>query len=35
MDEIEDAPLPQELTLKTAATLIACGLDPAKSKIFV
>ena len=27
--------LPQELTLKTAATLIACGIDPAKSTLFV
>ncbi len=26
---------PQELTLKTAATLIACGIDPAKSTLFV
>lgn len=27
--------LPQELTLKTAATLIACGINPAKSTLFV
>ena len=26
---------PQELTLKTAATLIACGIDPLKSTLFV
>ena len=26
---------PQELTLKTAATLIACGVDPLKSTLFV
>ena len=27
--------LPQELTLKTAATLLACGINPAKSTLFV
>ena len=27
--------LPQELTLKTAATLIACGINPDKSTLFV
>ena len=27
--------LPQELTLKTAATLIACGINPEKSTLFV
>ena len=27
--------LPQELTLKTAATLLACGIDPKKSTLFV
>lgn len=26
---------PEELTLKTAATLLACGIDPAKSTLFV
>jgi tryptophanyl-tRNA synthetase len=26
---------PQELTLKTAATLLACGIDPVKSTLFV
>jgi tryptophanyl-tRNA synthetase len=26
---------PDELTLKTAATLIACGIDPRKSTLFV
>jgi len=26
---------PQELTLKTAATLLACGIDPKKSTLFV
>lgn len=26
---------PEELTLKTAATLIACGIDPLKSTLFV
>ena len=26
---------PQELTLKTAATLLACGIDPLKSTLFV
>lgn len=26
---------PAELTLKTAATLLACGIDPAKSIVFV
>ena len=27
--------LPEELTLKTAATLLACGIDPRKSTLFV
>ena len=27
--------LPEELTLKTAATLIACGINPDKSTLFV
>ena len=27
--------LPQELTLKTTATLIACGIDPKRSTLFV
>ena len=27
--------LPEELTLKTAATLLACGIDPDKSTLFV
>ena len=26
---------PEELSLKTAATLLACGIDPAKSTLFV
>ena len=26
---------PEELTLKTAATLLACGIDPEKSTLFV
>ena len=26
---------PEELTLKTVATLIACGINPNKSKLFV
>jgi tryptophanyl-tRNA synthetase len=26
---------PEELTLKTAATLLACGIDPNKSTLFV
>ena len=27
--------MPQELTLKTTATLLACGIDPEKSTLFV
>lgn len=27
--------LPEELTLKTAATLLACGINPDKSTLFV
>jgi tryptophanyl-tRNA synthetase len=26
---------PEELTLKTAATLLACGIDPKQSTLFV
>jgi tryptophanyl-tRNA synthetase len=33
--EIPKEDQPDELTLKTAATLIACGIDPLKSTLFV
>jgi hypothetical protein len=37
---IKNSPLnreerPEELTLKTAATLLACGIDPKQSTLFV
>ena len=35
LEALRDSPLPQELSLKTAATLIACGIDPKKSTLFV
>jgi tryptophanyl-tRNA synthetase len=35
LDKLMQDPLPQELTLKTAATLLACGIDPKKSTLFV
>ena len=34
-DTVNRGGTPQELTLKTLATLIACGLDPLKSTVFV
>ena len=34
-DTIDKDGTPQELTLKTAATLLACGIDPSKSTLFV
>lgn len=34
-DSVNQGGTPQELTLKTAATLIACGINPLKSTLFV
>ncbi|CDW71471.1 tryptophanyl-trna synthetase [Stylonychia lemnae] len=34
-EQEQKADSPQELTLKTAATLLACGIDPKKSTLFV
>ena len=34
-DSVNANGTPQELTLKTVATLIACGIDPLKSNLFV
>lgn len=34
-DTVNKDGTPQELSLKTAATLIACGIDPLKSTLFV
>ncbi len=35
LEKLRTEQLPQELTLKTAATLLACGIDPQKSTLFV
>jgi tryptophanyl-tRNA synthetase len=35
LEKFRSEQLPQELTLKTAATLLACGIDPKKSTLFV
>lgn len=35
LERLRSEQLPQELTLKTAATLLACGIDPKKSTLFV